>query len=263
MNDVPTVMPPGDLAADIEWFKGRLADAAKLPEYARSQMAVIHLNDNRRFGCMLEDACFQAIYGPAGSRRFWEIECSEPVSWFRFIRLLAVTGRYDDVGQTVGDRDAAYGVREIALAEAMLLAFQDGHTSLFAGDKTPLRRAKFGRHVSQDPGTLKVRVRPTAEWLVGNPKRRHLIPPSMVSYLEGETTNPPGRDRGDVEKSPQEVRRAGIERDFLVWANGQKTWPTKLEVDKWAKQRGGRCTGIARALHSEHGKRLRGQHRNS
>ena len=32
MNDVPTVMPPSDLAADIEWFKGRLADAAKLPE---------------------------------------------------------------------------------------------------------------------------------------------------------------------------------------------------------------------------------------
>ena len=107
MNDVPTVMPPGDLAADIEWFKGRLADAAELPEYVRSQMAVLHLNDNRRFGRMSEDACFQAIYGPAGSRLFWEIECSEPASWNRFIRLFAVTGRYDDVGQTVGDRDAA------------------------------------------------------------------------------------------------------------------------------------------------------------
>jgi hypothetical protein len=263
VNDLPTVKPSGDLAADIEWFKGRLAHAAELPEYTRSQMAVVHLTDNRRFGRMPEAACFQAIYGPAGSRLFWEIECSEPVSWFRFLRLFAVTGHYDDAGQTVGDRDASQAIREMALAEAMLLAFQDGHTSLFAGDKTPLRRAKFGRQVSQDPGTLKVRVRPTAEWLVGNPKRRHLVPPSLINYLKGETANPLARNTAKTGKSPQEIRHNEIERAFLTWASGQESFPTKAEATKWAQQRGGRCTGIVRELHRQYGTRGRGHRRDA
>jgi hypothetical protein len=160
------------LTAEVELFRAVLNQAAKMPEFQRTAMMPIHLRDNFEFGYVSHEELFQRVYGPRGAAAFWEVECSEPVTLFRFARVLATTA----------PRGAArHELTELALKDAIRNAAVSGE-DCFVGDPAPLRRAATVRDLA-DTGNLRVDVRKAAEWLLDKPKRRHLVPASLAAFL--------------------------------------------------------------------------------
>jgi hypothetical protein len=194
-------------ATETFQFRGWLADAAKSPEPQRSDSMVGYLRILTICPYLPQDECFTAVYGPNGARVFWKVQCSEPIELNLFVDLLTLTGS--------GNRPSIIPV----LRSAMVSAFQSGE-KWFVGDLTPLEGANYGWEVwkSKNLNKLKVRARDATEWLLRMPKRRHLVPPSLVAFIrseiQGDDAAGANRSKG-VRKKPRGVSYREQDRPLI------------------------------------------------
>ncbi len=155
-------------------------------EYLRTARLLIALRQNLMFSLLPLEECLTAVYGAGGSRRFWEIQLSRPMTLDAFVDRLAVAG---------ADDESRFESHQMALRTAILEAHQMGE-AWFCGDTPSLTTALYGHQVQGD--AVKVIPRSAAEWLMRNPLWRHLVPSSLSVFLL-----PPAR-RTDADKPTQE-----------------------------------------------------------
>lgn len=155
-------------AEETFYLRQQLAEAAvRKPEYLRMEMTCVALRSNLsrtggQFLLLPHEECLTAVYGPDGSRKFWRNYLSRTVSVFSFLRHIALMGAHNEQQEQV---------RWMALRAALRDAFDMGETWLVRG-------------TSFEDENLKVIPRRAAEWLLHNPMRRHLLPPTLVAFLE-------------------------------------------------------------------------------
>jgi len=155
-------------------------------EYLRTAKLLIALRQNLMFSLLPLEECLTAVYGADGSRRFWEIQLSRPMTLDTFVRRLVVTG---------ADSESGFEPRQMALRAAILEAHQMGET-WFRGDTSTLVTARYGNQVQGDAVTVIPRL--AAEWLICNPLWCHLVPSSLAGFLQPQeppnySTGAPGR----------------------------------------------------------------------
>jgi len=173
-------MTPDELRAqDTAQFRASLAYTAKQPEFVRSDMTLVHLQHLVSSPYLSMDECLSAIYGTP--KIFWEIECSEPVKWSRFIELFRVL-------LLEGKRTIHAPAVSMAIAGAMLDAYRE-NADFFVGDVAALEHAQYGWQVKSD--TLKIHVRKAGLWLMSKPKRAHLVPANFRAFIDAPASGAP------------------------------------------------------------------------
>lgn len=242
-----------DAATERAGLRNQLAMAASLKaEYLRSSAVLGCLRHNLINGFQLlpVEVCLTSTYGPGGCRVFWESQFSRPMTSDRFVDVMAITK---------DDGEHRLDVRKMALCKALLEAFQMDE-AWFRGDTLSLAAARFGHQVQGD--AVKVIPRSAAEWLMRSPYWRHLVPPSLVTFLNGTPTMPPSR-AVEAEPDPiaartehpsasgKDVRKPAarkvIEAAFATWYDTARR--TKPQADAWAKENE-YSTTIVRELYS-------------
>lgn len=238
--------------AQVAVFRRGLADSASRPEFVRAAVVYSHLRTNLVCPYVSQHEVFTTTFGPGGARRFWEIECSEPIRIERFARLLAVTAatESDPEAGTVESRDARFEGWTAAVMSSVFGAFKAGE-KWFIGDTSALAAVTRWQEV-ETTAAPSIDPRRAAEWLLKMPKRRHLVPASLVEYLQ------PKQAKREIKRQSQ----ARVAEDFTSWFNGKREatgeLPSADEAKAWAKTHSIPTT-ITRPLYSKLANRPRGR----
>ncbi len=216
-------------ATETFQFRGRLADAARQPEFMRADSIGRILRQILICPYLTQNECFEAVYGPDGARKFWEVLSAEPIKISVFVDLLATT--------RARDKDEKRILRD-NLWVAMLDAYQADERTWFVGDATPFEGARFGWQVAKAKGLggLKVRAKDAAEWLLHMPMRRHLVPEWLVTVLHpAQPLGPQTAKVGtvDVDSKPRNTEQAlktWFEERHLAWPDNQPAPSEKRDV---------------------------------
>lgn len=215
-----------------------------LQQVEHAHRAIIQHRGNG-FGPEDDDAIVRQ-FGLSGMAEYWDLELSEPTPCFDFARLLAshffvIVLRADNTADALkASGPAALKVQEIKRAGLLtaLRAARADEEPWFTTIPEPPPSSKLDRKpwlgfvpsdmviVEPDPPSngidlskLKVRPRAAAEWLYSMPKRRHLVPPSLVRCLRGNDVPvvdaPPKPQRGrkpgtGYQKSDEPIARRMI-----------------------------------------------------
>lgn len=174
-----------DFDSERALFRSQLTRVPQGPEYLRANMIRVFLRFNilnpydPEQPFVEQDEVFWSFYGPEGIKKFWEIECSEPVKITRFLDMMALTG---------ADTKVKYRFFRPALADAMIAALKE-NAPLFIGDVMAFARFQTDWQ-AQNADDFTVKIEEAARWLLQRPKRRHLVPKSLALFLESRLTIP-------------------------------------------------------------------------
>jgi hypothetical protein len=207
-------------------FLDQAKSFAGLDEVYRSAQVTLLLNNALPFEPRLEAKIFEAAYGDRSGRKYWETQLSEPVLVYKFARLLAV-----HIAESCEQLDLAIF--------AIIMAFRDAAEASedwFIGDIRPLLALEDGERNFVSLRGIKVRPRAAAQWLLTKPKRQHLVPGSLRSFLQFDGTS--GKQRPLTEKTAER-----FVDDYINNEQGRGRRPTIEGVQAAAKEaqlRGGR-----------------------
>jgi hypothetical protein len=159
-------------------LKQRLVDRAKalsaVPEAFRCPQVTLLICDTVAFGVRAEVEIFQAAYGDRRGRRYWEAHLSEPMPVYSFANVLSA-----HVAKKVEELEYA----RIAVIRALRDAAEAGEC-WFIGDTSLLLAIEDGETNFGNLSKLKVHPRAAVEWLLGKPKREHLVPESVRRFFK-------------------------------------------------------------------------------
>jgi hypothetical protein len=147
--------------------------ANELREVFRCQEVTQQLCDMLALGCRAEAEIFEGAYGDPRGRQYWGALLSEPVRVYKLAATLAIH---------VAEGAEQLDVARIAIIRALRDAAAAG-VQWFVGDTSPLFTLKDG-HDFANLIALKVHPRAAIEWLLGKPKRKHLVPDSLRIFLQ-------------------------------------------------------------------------------
>jgi hypothetical protein len=139
---------------------------------------------------------FVEIYGPGGSREFWTNYLFGLVSLTDIIFMLSRTD-----ASNLGDMDS----RSMALEKAFLEAYQSDEC-WFRGKTDNLKDAVFFWQVKH-PDHVKLIARQAVDWLLRNPRWRHLLPQTLVACLT-EAPSPAKHKIASEEQITDSIRHA-------------------------------------------------------
>jgi hypothetical protein len=122
-----------------------------------------------------DEGLFRMHYGPLGSFQFWENFLYGVVSAPMFVQRLA---------HARAERWDRVDVTKMALQSAIIEAFQ-ADEPFFRGDLAELGGASYFHQIKK-PELIKLQARSAAQWLVSSPKRHHLVPETLATFLRGE-----------------------------------------------------------------------------
>jgi hypothetical protein len=166
-------------------------------EFIRAEAVLCQLTQNFHEWQLPIESCLREVYGEAGSRRFWEIEFSQPASLAHFVALLTFTLESSEFGNP-GRPSSEQQVRDMAIRAALIAAYKadPDNRNIFAGNLSSLGTAQYGHQLRPE---LKVHVREAAECLLRMPKLIHLVPASLSAFLANQDrTNPPAPPYSDA-----------------------------------------------------------------
>ena len=207
-------------------FLARAKSLAKLPEVFRSSQVTLLLAEALATGYRLEAEIFGAAYDDTAGREYWKAQLSEPILVYKLAHVLSV-----HAAENVDVQESA--------KIATILTFRDaaeGGEDWFIGDTNPLLRMESGQTDFASLGRIKLHPRAAIAWLLRKPKRRHLVPESLRSFLQFDENS--GKPR------PLSESRAERETDdYINVMQGQGKRPTIKGLEAAAKKagfRGGR-----------------------
>jgi len=213
-------------------FLDRAKALSKLPEVFRCPQVTLLIAESVAFGVRAKAEIFDAAYGDAGGRKYWDTYLSEAISVYSLAYALSV--------------HLAEGVEQLELARiAIVRAFRDAaHAGerWFTGETTPLLAVEDGQTNFEGLGKVKVHPRAAVEWLLSKPKREHLVPESLRRFLQsgGEPTH------GKAPTAPRPVTEKIAKRfaaDYIKSEQAAGRSPTLVGLEAAAKKadkRGGR-----------------------
>lgn len=212
-------------------FLDRAKALSQLPEVFRCREVTQLIGDALAFGVRAEAEIFQAVYGDPGGRKYWDAHLSEAIPAYSLAHILSV-----HLAQTAEQLEMA----RIAIIRAFRDAAQTSER-WFVGETAPLLAVKDGQTNFAGLGKVKVYPRAAIEWLQSKPKREHLVPESLRSFLQpGENTNAeaPARPRPVTEKIAER-----FVADFIHGEQAVGRLPTLVGLEAAAQNagmRGGR-----------------------
>jgi len=210
----------------LQSFIARARSLSELSERERSTLLTVLICEAIPFGLVTESEFFYAAYGDRRGRKYWEAFLSEPVPVGKLAFVLSVH-------LPVRADQLEWQRAEILLA---LADAAEAGEPWFIGNTAALLAFRQSRN-GAELAAIKVRPRAAVEWFLAMPKREHLVPDSLRSFLEdkpGARIKPPVLSRRTAERFVAEFidceRKAGRE-------------PTLTGLEKAAKNariRGGR-----------------------
>ena len=193
-----------------------------------------------------DDEAIVRQFDLSGMTEYWDLQLSEPMRCFDFARVLAVhffviildsNSTAEDVKASGPAASKVEQIKRVGVMAALRAARAD-EEPWFMTIPAPQPSSKLDTKawfaalpsdvviVRPDPPSdgidlskLKVKPRAAAEWLLAMPKRRHLVPPSLVGCLRGVdvsvTDTPPKTRRGrkpgtGYQKSDEPIARRMI-----------------------------------------------------
>jgi len=208
-------------------FRERAKALRNQPEIFRSTLMTALIAESVGLGVPAEAEYFTAAYGdPAGSD-YWNAHLSEPMQVGAFAYLLSV--------------HLPLKPEQLEAAKiAIIIALQDAATTgerLFVGDISPLVTFESSKRDLSVLINVKVRPRAAVDWLLSKPKREHLVPGSLRSFVDRRSAAST-RPRLVTRKSAEPFVAEFIEREKRA---GRR--PTLMGVEAAAREanlRGGR-----------------------
>jgi hypothetical protein len=158
-------------------FVDRAEALSRLPEVFRSAQVALLIRDMVALGVRAEEDIFQAAYDDRGGQKYWEALLSEPISVFSLAHILS-----GHLADSVEQLEAA----QIAIIGAFRVAAETGER-WFIGQTASFLAVQHGQTSFQELAKVKVHARAAVEWLLGKPKREHLVPESLRRFLESYT----------------------------------------------------------------------------
>jgi hypothetical protein len=208
-------------------FIERARTLSKEPEIFRSTLMTALIAESVGLGVRAEAEYFTAAYGdPAGSD-YWNANLSQSMRVGAFAYLLSV--------------HLPLKPEQLEAARiAIILALQDAATMgerLFVGDVSPLLALESPECDFSVLINVKVCPRAAVDWLLSKPKREHLVPGSLRSFVDSRSATST-RPRLLTRKSAERFVAEFIEREKRA---GRR--PTLKGVEAAAREanlRGGR-----------------------
>jgi hypothetical protein len=126
------------------------------------------------FGVRAEAEIFGIVYGDRQGREYWGAQLSEPIGMHSLAHVLAV--------------HVAKTAEQLEMARiAIFCAFRNAATAgedWIIGDTSPLLAMEDGQTDFSGLRKLNVEPRTAVEWLLSKPKRKHLVPDSLRTFLQ-------------------------------------------------------------------------------
>jgi hypothetical protein len=198
-----TAEPTSDDQELKQRFLARAAALAKEPEAFRTLAVTQIICDAVEIWVSAEPEIFQAVYDDPTGRKYWNSVVSEPMPGGALAYTLSA--------------HLADSVKRLGLLKAAILcAFRDAAEAgerWFIGDVSSLLAASdFGDRVE---GLEKVKLDTLAavEWLLAKPRREHLVPQSLRSFLQTHGAH-------STDRSPAAPRRAVTKKTVLTFVQG-------------------------------------------
>ncbi len=144
-----------------------------LAEVYRCRQLTLLVANTLALGISMEKEIFRAVYGDPQGRKYWQAQLSEPIGVYTLAYTLSV--------------HLAENVQQVEMATiAIIRAFRDAAEAgelTFIGDISPLLAVKDLQTNFTELKEIKVEPRGAVEWLLGKPKREHLVPASLRRFL--------------------------------------------------------------------------------
>jgi hypothetical protein len=200
-------------------FLDQAKSLADLREVYRSPQVTLLLTNGLPFGLCLETEIFQAAYGDPTGREYWAANFSEPLVVYKFARVLAV-----HLAGNPEQPDLATAAIILALRGAA-----EAGEDWFIGDTMPLLALEGTPSSFETLGRIKVHPRAAVSWLLSKPKREHLVPDSLRSFLQFDQVS--GKPRPVTEKTAER-----FVDDYINSQQGQGRRPTLKGLEAAAKK---------------------------
>jgi hypothetical protein len=215
---------PNDPASQLalkQQFLDRAKALSNLSEVYRSPQVTLLIRDTIAFGVRSEAEIFEAVYGDPGGREYWDACLSEPIRMYSLANVLSA--------------HLAENVEQLEHATIVVIrAFRDAAEAgerWFVGDTSPLLALEHSRTDFERLDKVKVHPRAAVEWLLSKPKRHHLVPDSLRTFLlAGEST--------DATK-PRRLNKQSAERfvaDYVNKEQDEGRRPTLVALEAAAKE---------------------------
>jgi hypothetical protein len=125
-------------------------------------------------GTRTEGEIFERACGDRQGREYWGTQLSEPIRVYSLAHTLAV--------------HVAEGAEQLNIVRILILrSFRDAAAAgerWFIGDTRPLLAVENDQTDFANLIELKVHPRAAVEWLLSKPKRKHLVPDSLRTFLQ-------------------------------------------------------------------------------
>jgi hypothetical protein len=189
-------------------FLDRAKALTTVAEVFRGPQVTLLICEMVAFGVRAEAKIFEAAYGDPSGQKYWDAQLSEPIRVYKLAHVLSAH---------LAEQAEQLEWARIAIIRAFRDAAEAGE-QLFIGDTTPLLAVKDGQTNFEGLADIKLHPRPAVEWLLGKPKRKHLVPTSLQQFLQ------PGGDPTNV-KAPTErrpVTERTAERFVTSYSNSEQ-----------------------------------------
>lgn len=161
-------------------FIARAKALSNLAEAYRCPQVALLICETVAFGVRAEDEIFKAAYGDPSGRKYWDARLSEPTLAYTLAHTLSA--------------HLAEKVEQLELAKiAIIRAFRDAAEageSWFIGDISPLLAIEEGQRNFGNLRKVKVHPRDAVAWLLSKPRREHLVPGTLRTFLRGKSPSP-------------------------------------------------------------------------
>jgi hypothetical protein len=155
-------------------FVDRARALSKESEIFRSTLMTALIAESVGLGVPAESEFFAAAYGDPVGRDYWNAHLSEPMRVGAFAYLLSVH---------LPLNPKQFESAKIAITLALRDAAAAGER-LFVGNIAPLLAFESAKRDFSVLINVRVRPRAAVEWLLSKPKREHLIPGSLRTFVE-------------------------------------------------------------------------------
>jgi len=204
-----------------------VADAKALsndPEVYRFPLVTQLINQTVAFGVRDEAEIFKAAYGDRTGRKYWDTCLSEPTLVYTLAHTLSAH---------LAENADQLELYRIAIIRTLRDAAETGER-WFIGDISPLLAVEDGQRDFANLERIKIHPRDAVEWLLSKPRREHLVPESLRTFLRSINSSPDQtKPRSVTEKSAEVFAADYIEREL---AAGRR--PTQGGLEAAAREAG-------------------------